>query len=147
MATAYLALGSSLGNRLRYLQGASQALMARGVFVDAHSKIYESQSVESGGDGDFLNAVLRVQTELSAPELLELCQQIEVAAGREAATPGEHRGGPRALDIDILLFVDERWNTPQLEIPHPRALHRAFVLKPLLDVLEGGWVKETELSF
>lgn len=152
MKTAYLALGSNLGNRLANLRFAIEALEAGGVFVDALSKIYASQSVESGGDGDFLNAALRVQTELLAPQLLRLCQEIEVAAGRECAVAGEHRSGPRALDIDILLFVDdafvdERWNTPELQIPHPRALHRAFVLRPLLDVLEGGWVEETELNF
>ena len=147
MTTAYLALGSNLGDRLHHLRFAIEALEAGGVFVEARSKIYQSQSVESGGEGDFLNAVLRVQTELSAPQLLELCQQIEVEAGRESVVPGEHRNGPRALDIDILLFVDETWNTSELCIPHPRALQRAFVLRPLLDVLEGGWVRETEFSF
>lgn len=141
MTTAYLALGSNLGDRLKHLQFALAELESMGVNVVARSPIYATQSVESGGEGEFLNAAARVETELSAPELLKVCQQIEAKAGRQTPLPGEHRAGPRALDLDILLFGDQTYDAPELEIPHPRALGRTFVLRPLLDVLEGARVE------
>lgn len=145
MKTAFLALGSNQGDRLSHLQFAVQRLQASGVQVVDKSRIYVSQSVEGGGEGDFLNAVLRVETSLETPELLALCQDIEVEAGRERARAGEHRGGVRALDIDLVLVGEEIWMAPELEVPHPRALRRNFVLRPLLDVLPGGWLEKTDL--
>ncbi len=144
MTLIYLALGSNLGDKLGNLRFAIAELSRNGVAIEAKSKIYASQSVESGGEGDFLNAALRACTELSALHLLALCQSIEIKAGREGAEPGEHRSGARALDLDILRFGDEVWTSPALEIPHPRALSRNFVLRPLLDVLPGGWLEETQ---
>ncbi|PQV65505.1 2-amino-4-hydroxy-6-hydroxymethyldihydropteridine diphosphokinase [Abditibacterium utsteinense] len=147
MKTVYLALGSNLGNRLQNLRFAVAKLENSGVQIEAKSKIYEAQSVESGGDGDFYNAAIRVRTALTAPQLLKICARIEIAAGREIAPSGVHRSGARALDIDILRFGNETFTSPELEIPHPRALGRAFVLAPLLDVLEGGWIRETKETF
>lgn len=138
MTTAYLALGSNVGDRAAHLAAAATALEAAGVRVAARSRIYHTQSVEGGGETDFLNAALRVETVLSARALLELCQSIEAASGR-ALPP---RRGPRSLDIDILLFGDETHDEPDLQIPHPRMMRRAFVLRPLCDVLEGGWIEE-----
>lgn len=147
MKTAYLALGSNLGDRLEQLRFAVRKLEENGVRVAAKSKVYATQSVEGGGEGDFLNAALRVQTRLSASQLLALCQSIEIEAGRGKADFGLHRFGERVLDIDILLYEGEVLDSPDLELPHPRALGRNFVLKPLLDVLEGGWMTETENTF
>jgi len=148
MTRAYLSLGSNIEPRLKYLQSAMDWLDQQdGVRVVAKSRLYETQSVESGGEGAFLNAVLRVETSLGAHELMALCQRIEVLCGRPDALPGEHREGPRPLDVDILLFGDERHDAPELEIPHPRALSRAFVLRPLLDVLEGGWVRTAGINW
>ena len=141
MTIAYLALGSNLGERRSHLDFALTQLQTRGVAVVARSKIYASASVESGGEGEFLNAAVRVETNLSARELLEVCQQIEAQAGRALPIAGQHRAGPRALDIDILLFGDEVHDAPELEIPHPRALGRTFVLRPLWDVLLGAEVE------
>jgi 2-amino-4-hydroxy-6-hydroxymethyldihydropteridine diphosphokinase len=142
MTRAYLALGSNIEPRLKYLQEAARWLGEQdGVRVVSRSRIYETQSVEGGGKGDFLNAALAVETSLSVRELLALCQHLEAQSGRERT--GAHRAGPRALDVDILLFGDERHNLPDLEVPHPRALGRSFVLRPLLDVLEGGWLQPT----
>lgn len=139
--TAYLSLGSNIGARSDHLREAMQQLARHdAVRVMAKSKIYETQSVESGGPGDFLNAALRVQTTLSAHELWDACRAIESTLGR----PQPPRHGPRVIDIDILLFGTETHDTPDLQIPHPRMGSRAFVLKPLLDVLESGWVRETE---
>jgi len=147
VTTVYLALGSNLGNRLKNLRFALQKLEQRGVMIEAKSKIYRAQSVETGGEGDFYNAAIRARTEVSAPQLLEICGSIEKEAGRETAPRGVHRSGARALDIDILLFGDQTFDSPELEIPHPRALGRNFVLRPLLDVLAGGWVKEANEQF
>lgn len=147
MPTIYLALGSNFGDRSAHLQLALKKLGRNGVEIEAKSKIYASQSVESGGEGDFLNAAIRARTALTAPQLLELCLRIEADAGRQSPIPGAHRSGARAIDIDILLFGEEVHTAPELEIPHPRALYRPFVLRPLLDVLECGWIEETEHQF
>jgi 2-amino-4-hydroxy-6-hydroxymethyldihydropteridine diphosphokinase len=147
LQTAYLALGSNLGARRENLTFALTRLEAAGVIVAAKSKIYEAQSVGTGGEGDFFNAALRIETTLSASQLLHLCQSIETAAGREKTEAGVHRSGARALDIDILMFGQEFSSAPELELPHPRALWRNFVIRPLLDVLEGGWLHETEERF
>jgi 2-amino-4-hydroxy-6-hydroxymethyldihydropteridine diphosphokinase len=140
----YLALGSNIGDRLDNLRRAVQLLQDQEpIEVEAKSKIYRTQSVEGGGETDFLNAALRVRTSLSPLELLKLIRNIEETLGR----PQPPRHGPRAIDIDLLIFGDERMESAVLTLPHPRMHYRAFVLKPLLDVLEGGWVEETDLSW
>ena len=142
MTIAYLALGSNLGDRHAHLRFALSELENARVRVVARSQIYATQSVETGGEGEFLNAAIRIETELCALELLRVCQEIEARAGRERPLPGQHRVGPRALDLDILLFGDQTHDSPELCIPHPRALGRTFVLRPLLDVLQGARVEE-----
>ena len=143
MTIAYLALGSNLGDRHANLRNAVTQLERVGVRVAAKSKIYRSISIGSGGVGEFFNAALRIETNLSAPELLKMCQRVEATAGRRApATAGDKRVGPRALDVDILLFGDETHDSPSLQIPHPRALGRDFVLMPLLDVLQSADARE-----
>lgn len=141
--TVYLALGCNQGERLTNLRKACRMLEYHPeIQVAARSKIYETQSVEDGGTGDFLNAAVRIETTLSPQALLAMTQAIESAFGR---LPDEkHRGGARPMDVDILLFGDLEINENNLRIPHPRALRRAFMVKPLGDVLEGGWVRETE---
>ena len=144
MTIAYLALGSNVGNRLENLQVAAKMLdVTDGIEVEARSQIYETQSVVGGGPDDFLNAALRVSTQLSARELLTAIQQIETQIGR----PQPPRHGPRLIDIDILLYGDAQIAEDDLQIPHPRMSHRAFVLKPLLDVLDGGWTKATDFDW
>lgn len=147
MTTVYLALGSNLGNRLQNLRFALEKFAQAGIVIEAKSKIYETQSVESGGEGNFYNAAVRARTSLLPLQLLEVCALIEANAGRESTARGVHRNGARALDIDIVLFGKLVSNLPELELPHPRALQRNFVLRPLLDVLEGGWLKETTEIF
>ena len=143
MTIAYLALGSNLGDRATNLRGAVAQLERIGVRVVAQSKIYSSISIGSGGIGEFLNAVVRVETGLTAPELLKMCQRVEASLGRAMpATAGDKRVGPRAIDVDILLFGDETHDSPTLQIPHPRALGRDFVLRPLLDVLQSADARE-----
>ena len=137
MPKIYLALGSNRGERLENLRLAIQKLTQNGVEIEAKSKIYRTQSVENGGDGEFLNAVVRAQFSGSARDLLMICQKIEGEMGREAPP----RTGARSMDLDILLFGDEVWNESDLQIPHPRMTRCNFVLRPLLDVLEGGAVE------
>ena len=148
MTTVFLSLGSNQGDRLQNLLFAAIQLQHAGVQIEAKSKIYRSASVESGGEGEFLNAVLRGRTELSSRQLLAVCQDIELRAGREKpGFEGAKRSGSRALDLDILIFGDEISNLPALQLPHPRALGRPFVLLPLLDVLDLGDVAETSLKW
>jgi len=144
----FLALGSNQGERLFHLSKAVEELGARGVCVEAKSRIYCSPSVDTGGEGEFLNAVVRGRTELSARALLEVCLEVEALAGRQKpAFEGAKREGSRALDVDILMFGDEISDAPALQLPHPRALRRPFVLLPLLDVLDLGGVAPSELEW
>jgi len=146
---AFLALGSNIEPRHKYLSRALQSLALHPQLrVLRRSRIFESQSVEGGGAGDFLNAALEIETELPARELLALCQGIESECGRQAAPAGEHRAGARTLDLDIVSFGEQSSCEPELLLPHPRALGRAFVLRPILDLLgEGGWVRATDLGW
>ena len=140
----YLALGSNEGDALKNLRLAVQLLGEHPqIETEAKSKIYRTQSMEGGGPNDFLNAVVRGSTPLSARELLNEIQAIEIQLGR----PQPPRNGPRSIDIDILLFGDLEIQEADLTIPHPRMNRRAFVLKPLLDVLENGWVEATNLNW
>ena len=143
MITAHLALGSNLGDRLAFLQGAVTALAAtRGVVVTRMSRVYETAPVGPPAQGQYLNAVVAVDTALGAADLLAVAQRLEVEAGR---VPGE-RWGPRPLDVDVLLVGEERVDSVQLTVPHPRMWERGFVLAPLADVApelvttpDGGW--------
>jgi len=132
MVNAYLALGSNLGEREKILKGARQALdAAPGVRVTASSPLYETQPVGGPeGQGPYLNAVLKVETDLSAPELLRRCLKVEALFGRQR----EERWGARTLDIDLLLRGEETRCEADLVVPHPRLHLRRFVLTPLRDL-------------
>jgi len=149
---AHLGLGSNLGDRLGFLQSAVTALAAtEGIEVVGVSGVYATEPVGGPAQGPYLNAVVALDTVLSATELLDVAQRIEAAAGRVRA----ERWGPRQLDIDVLLVGDERVATDRLSLPHPRLWERGFVLAPLADVApdlvprpEGGWggVTRTEMT-
>ncbi len=131
MTRAYLGLGSNLGDRLAHLQGAIDALAATSeVQVVAVSSVYETAPVGGPEQDDFLNAVVAIDTALGPHELLAAAMRIEQLEGRVR----EVRWGPRTLDVDVLLVGDERIDTPDLVVPHPRMHERAFVLRPLHDV-------------
>ena len=131
MSSAYLALGSNLGDRLAHLQlGVDALVMADGVEVLALSRVYETAPVGGPEQGPFLNAVVSVATTLDPYALLALAQRIE----RDAARVREERWGPRTLDVDVLLYDDVRLDDPALTVPHPRMWERGFVLAPLRDV-------------
>jgi len=124
-----LSVGSNLGERLNNLQGAVNALAdTPEVWVTAVSGIYETEPVDAPeGSKDFLNAVVLIDTTLSARTLLERALAVEDAYGRERT---EQRGAPRTLDVDLIQVGDRRANDEDLVLPHPRAHERAFVLAP-----------------
>lgn len=136
---AFVALGSNLGDRLANLQEATNRLGgAPGVRVVRTSRVYETDPV-GPPQPDYLNAVIVVETLLSARELLEACLSVERAMGRERA----ERWGPRTIDLDLLGYGREEIDEPGLQVPHPRIHERAFVLVPLLELeadppLPGG---------
>jgi 2-amino-4-hydroxy-6-hydroxymethyldihydropteridine diphosphokinase len=126
-----LALGSNLGERFSNLQGAVSTLAdTPDVVVTAISAVYETTPV-GGPEGarDYLNAVVLIDTTLSAHTLLERCLAVEDAYGRERSEPG----APRTLDVDLIV-LGERLSDDELKLPHPRAHERAFVLKPWSDL-------------
>ncbi|MGW5876288.1 2-amino-4-hydroxy-6-hydroxymethyldihydropteridine diphosphokinase [Nocardiopsis terrae] len=130
MTRAVLSLGSNLGDRMATLQGAVDLLSAGpGVTPAAVSPVYETAPVGGPEQGAFLNAVLVVDTEGHAKELLDLAQAAERAFERVR----EVRWGPRTLDVDVIAFGDLTDEDPVLTLPHPRAHLRAFVLRPWLD--------------
>ena len=129
---AVLALGANLGERLDTLQGAVDSLLASPVVAGvAVSPVYETEPVGGPpGQPPYLNAVLIVDTPLSARSLLERAHAVEEAFGRVRA----ERNGARTLDVDILTLADKVISEPDLLVPHPRAHERAFVLAPWADV-------------
>ncbi len=131
MTIAYLGLGSNLEDRLAHLQAAVDGLAAIAhVRVVAVSQVYETTPVGGPEQGDYLNAVVAVDTTLDARALLGVAQGLEQ---QEHRVRGE-RWGPRTLDVDVLLVGDVRVSEPDLVVPHPRLAERAFVLVPLADV-------------
>ena len=130
---AVLSIGSNLGERRNNLQGAVNSLAdTPEVWVTAVSPVYETEPVEAPeGSRDFLNAVVLMDTTLSARTLLERALAVESAYGRE---PSEVRNAPRTLDVDLIVLGDRKADDADLVLPHPRAGERAFVLVPWLDV-------------
>ncbi len=96
------------------------------------SAVYETSPVGGPPQSNYLNAVIIGRTKLSAPALLNLLRESESTAGRRRAR--EARNGPRVLDLDLLLYGNERISTRQLTVPHPRMKTRLFVLVPLADL-------------
>lgn len=125
----YLGLGSNLGDRKGYLEGAVGA-MAPAIRVLRRSPIYETAPWGYRDQEDFLNMVVDAETELGPKQLLILLKGIEVQLGRKP----RFRNGPREIDIDILLYDDLVLDELVLHIPHPRLHERAFILVPLADL-------------
>lgn len=125
----YLGLGSNLGYRKQNLSKALD-MLEPSVHVEAVSALYESPPQPPAPPPSYLNAACRVSTKLSARELMRYTQSIQTTLGRRDTT----HWAPRPIDIDILLYDDERIEEPGLVVPHPRIVERAFVLQPLLDL-------------
>ena len=128
----YLGLGSNVGDRESHLRAAVTGLREHGVDVEATSSTYETEPVgEVLEQPDFLNAAVRIHTELEPEELLDVCKAIEVEQGRVL---GGRRHAPRPLDVDLLLLDDIELETERLTLPHPEVTSRRFVLAPLLEL-------------
>ena len=130
MKTAYLSLGSNIGDRGRNLRAALERLGTAGVRIARVSPVYETEPVDLTGQRWFLNLVAEAETDLFPLQLLARTQKIECALGRVRTVPK----GPRTIDIDILLYGNAVVNSKGLEIPHPRISERRFVLIPLADL-------------
>ena len=127
--TAYLSLGSNLGDRAVNLRAALAQLDAAGRLL-AVSALYETQPVDVPNQSWFLNCVAAIETEKTPRELLQLALHIEAAMGRLRM----RNQGPRNIDIDLVLFGDRVVDEPGLKIPHPAMQQRRFVLEPLVEI-------------
>jgi 2-amino-4-hydroxy-6-hydroxymethyldihydropteridine diphosphokinase len=126
-----LALGSNVGDRAAELIGAVRDLASvPGLHLVAASSVYETRAVGGPVQDSYLNAVVVIETALSARAVLDAALVVEAAHGRVRA----ERWGPRTLDIDILVLGEETSDDPLLTLPHPRAHERAFVLVPWSEV-------------
>lgn len=126
-----------MGDRAGTIKKAVTLLQEEGISLLKMSTIIETDPVGTVLQGKFLNAAIKVRTQLSPEMLLSLCQSIERQLGRVRGAVN----GPRTIDLDILLYDRLTVDTPQLKIPHPRMLERDFVMNPLKeiepDLLEG----------
>jgi len=126
-----LGLGSNLGGRHDHLQAAADALPRAGVTVLASSSVYDTDPVgEVPDQRSFLNACVRVRTELQPLELLDAVKRLERELGRGAGV----RHGPRSIDIDILLLGERELRDERMTLPHAQLLARRFVLIPALEL-------------
>jgi 2-amino-4-hydroxy-6-hydroxymethyldihydropteridine diphosphokinase len=134
MPTAFIGLGSNLGEREQHLEAALADLAGLpGTRVARVSSMIESAPVGAPqGSGAFLNAVARLETSLAPRELLAGLLEIERTRGRDRA--GQPRNAPRTLDLDLLLYGDAVIAQADLQVPHPRMHERHFVLWPLLQI-------------
>ena len=130
----YLSIGSNLGDRLNHLQFGVNELQPLGL-IEKISCIYETEAIGFETDNSFLNACLILRTRLSPEELLIKIHAIESAAGRVRIGDGTYHSRP--LDIDIIFFNQDVFQSENLTIPHPKYAERKFVLLPLNDLSEN----------
>ncbi|MEX2963716.1 2-amino-4-hydroxy-6-hydroxymethyldihydropteridine diphosphokinase [Microbulbifer sp. TYP-18] len=140
MQRVFIGLGSNLAAPAQQLRSALKALRKLPqVRLVRCSGFYRSAPVGPAGQADYINAVAELNTDLPPLGLLDQLQAIETAQGRERSL----RWGARTLDLDILLFGQQRIDLPRLQVPHPRMAERNFVLQPLVELdpqllLPGG---------
>jgi 2-amino-4-hydroxy-6-hydroxymethyldihydropteridine diphosphokinase len=132
MTIAYIGIGSNAGDRVSFARRAVAELgEVEGIRVDAVSSLYETSPIGGPPQRSYVNAAVRIETSLEPRALLEACKTIEVRLGRE---PSPVRWGPRVIDLDILIYGEEKVSEPDLEIPHPRFKERLFALMPVLQI-------------
>jgi len=142
---AIISIGSNLGNRKEYLQFAVDQIAAISeTLITKTSSIYETLPQLMLDQPNFFNAIIEVESELTPLELLAELKKIELAAKRERGIPN----GPRTLDTDIIYCSELPVDTTELQLPHPRAHERRFVLQPWFEIdpdailLTHGPIKE-----
>jgi len=128
--TAYIALGANLGDpQATILKVLTDLALIDGISLIKRSGLYRTAPLDANGP-DYVNAVVEIQTILTAPALLAQLQALEQIAGRQRP----FRNAPRTLDLDLLTYGDARIQSEALTIPHPRMGERAFVLVPLAEI-------------
>lgn len=131
MKKAVIALGSNIGDTLANLKEAVALLEENGCNVLAVSRLYQTEPWGYADQDDFLNGAVLIETDRDPFSLLEMTQGIEKGMGRKKLFVN----GPRNIDLDILLYENERVESENLTIPHPRIAVRMFVLRPLMDIV------------
>lgn len=132
MSRAFVGFGTNMGDREYNIRLALESLdLVPNTRVVSSSKIYETKPWGYLNQPDFLNGVIEVETSLSPAALLGALLGIEAAMGRIR----EIKNGPRVIDLDLLMYDDIKLSTDELVLPHPRMMERAFVLKPLIDLM------------
>jgi 2-amino-4-hydroxy-6-hydroxymethyldihydropteridine diphosphokinase len=135
MATAYLALGTNLGDKQHNISTATRLLAERTGIILALSRLYGSQPWGFVSDYNFLNAALALETTLDPFKLLDATRRIEQDMGRRVHNDDAYHD--RIIDIDILLYEDMIINTPLLTLPHPLMHRRDFVIVPMAEIAPG----------
>lgn len=143
MSKAYLGLGTNIGDCLENLRNVIDSLnllpMTR---VSQVSKIYKTKPIGLSEQQDFLNMAVEIETQLNPDNILGACLGIEAGLGRVRTI----KNGPRIIDVDLLLYEDERLDSKTLVLPHPRMFEREFVLRPLLDIeFENKYINREKL--
>jgi 2-amino-4-hydroxy-6-hydroxymethyldihydropteridine diphosphokinase len=133
LTIAYLGLGSNLGSRSRNLSAARRRLRQKGARILRQSRVIETEPWGVADQPRFLNQAIEVEWRGTPRELLKAAKQVEVEGGRQPT----RRWGPRVIDVDILLFGNERLNQRDLVIPHPGIGERAFVRASLKELGVG----------
>jgi 2-amino-4-hydroxy-6-hydroxymethyldihydropteridine diphosphokinase len=140
---AIVALGSNLGDRFEYLQKAVNEINSvEEIEISRISSVYETLPVGGPEQGNYLNAVISLVTELEADELLFKLLLIELNLGRQR----EIAWGPRTIDLDLIWFENQTINLENLVLPHPRAHERCFVIKPWLEIEPDARIGNTEIK-
>jgi 2-amino-4-hydroxy-6-hydroxymethyldihydropteridine diphosphokinase len=130
MNQAYLLIGGNLGNREQNMARARQEIETRAGLIIEASSLYQTGAWGKTDQPDFLNQVLKIETSLDAPELLEQLLTAEQTMGRFR----NEKYGPRIIDMDILFFNNDIINTASLQVPHPRLQERRFALIPMAEI-------------
>ena len=129
---AYLSVGSNLGDRVQNCcQGIGALCRDDQVRLVGRSPFYLTEPVDYLDQEWFVNAAIKIETQLAPTDLLARIQTVQIAGGRSADSI---RFGPRVLDLDIILYETLILKTPRLTIPHPRMHKRRFVLQPICDI-------------
>ena len=128
---AYIGIGSNLGDRIAHCEKAISEILN----IDCHrlllrSSLFNTRPIGYTAQDWFVNGVIKIETDLEPIDLFRTLKAIEIRLGREET----FRGGPRVIDLDLLLFDDQRIETEELQIPHPRLHERQFVLIPLSEI-------------
>ena len=140
---AVVALGSNLGDRFDYLQKAVNEINSLiDIEISEISSVYETLPVGGPEQGNYLNAVITLNTKFEAEELLLKLLLIELNLGRQR----EIAWGPRTIDLDLIWFEDKTINLENLVLPHPRAHERCFVIKPWLEIDPKAKIGNTEIQ-